>query len=92
MHNGPLATDNSQPTPDTIETARVLEYSISMKTTGYTYWQDGDAWLGYLDEYPDYLTQGTSLEDLKEHLLDLYNELSSGAIPSVRHHARLQLT
>jgi hypothetical protein len=23
-------------------------------------------WLGYLDQYPDYATQGISLEDLKE--------------------------
>ena len=38
-------------------------------------------WLRYLDEYPDYPTQGTSLEDLKEHLLDLYQDLSTGFIP-----------
>ena len=25
---------------------------------GFTYWQDGDFWLGYLDEFPDYVTQG----------------------------------
>lgn len=47
------------------------------------YWQDGEMWLGYLDQYPDYMTQGTSLEDLKEHLLDLYKDLSSGATPNV---------
>ena len=29
-------------------------------------------WLGYLEQYPDYMTQGNSLENLKEHLLDLY--------------------
>ncbi|MSR64766.1 MAG: type II toxin-antitoxin system HicB family antitoxin [Verrucomicrobiae bacterium] len=63
-----------------------------MPTIGYTYWQDGDMWLGYLDEFPDYMTQGTSLDDLKEHLLDLCKELSSGAIPSVRRHAELQPT
>ena len=48
-----------------------------MKTLAYTYWQDGDAWLGYLDEFPDYLTQGASLDDLKDHLLDLYRDLSA---------------
>ena len=48
-------------------------------------------WLGYLDEYPDYMTQGTSLDDLKEHLLDLYKDLSSGAIPNVRQHSELEL-
>lgn len=49
-------------------------------------------WLGHLDEFPDYMTQGTSLEDLKEHLLDLYSDLSSGAIPAVRQHAELEVS
>jgi hypothetical protein len=62
-----------------------------MKTMDFTYWQDGEAWLGYLDEFPDYLTQGESLADLKEHLADLYRELSSGEIPCVRRHAELEL-
>lgn len=62
-----------------------------MKTTGFTYWQDGAFWVGYLDEFPDYATQGTSLEDLKEHLADLYRELASGSIPNVRRHDKLEV-
>ncbi len=62
-----------------------------MKSTGFTYWQGGIHWLGRLDEYPDYLTQGLSLEDLKEHLADLHKDLSSGVIPSVIRHAELEL-
>jgi predicted RNase H-like HicB family nuclease len=62
-----------------------------MPTVGFTYWQDGDMWLGYLDEFPDYMTQGTSLEDLKEHLIDLYKDLSDGLIPSARRHAEMPL-
>jgi predicted RNase H-like HicB family nuclease len=62
-----------------------------MKSVGYTFWQDGAYWLGYLDEYPDYMTQGTSLDDLKEHLADLHRELSSGDIPGVRQHAELEV-
>ena len=49
-----------------------------MKNNGFTYWQDGQDWLGYLDEFPDYVTQGSSLADLKEHLIDLHNDLTSG--------------
>jgi predicted RNase H-like HicB family nuclease len=62
-----------------------------MKNVGYTYWQDGKMWLGCLDEFPDYMTQGESLGDLKDHLADLYKELTSGRIPGVRRHAELQL-
>jgi hypothetical protein len=63
----------------------------TMALIGFTYWQDEGVWLGYLDQYPDYMTQGTSLEDLKEHLADLYKDLSSGVIPGVRQHAELEL-
>jgi predicted RNase H-like HicB family nuclease len=28
-------------------------------------------WLGYFEAYPDYLTQGKSLEQLQENLRDL---------------------
>jgi hypothetical protein len=62
-----------------------------MKSTGFTYWQDGEYFVGHLDEFPDYLTQGVSLADLKAHLLDLHRDLSSGAIPQVRRHAELAL-
>jgi hypothetical protein len=34
-----------------------------MASIGFTYWQDGDMWLGYFDRYPDYMAQGTLLED-----------------------------
>ena len=62
-----------------------------MKNIGFTYWQDGNDWIGYLDEYPDYQTQGASLEDLKAHLVDLHKDLTSGVIPNVRRHAQLEL-
>ncbi|HSU86859.1 MAG TPA: hypothetical protein VLI42_09025 [Chthoniobacterales bacterium] len=62
-----------------------------MVSIGFTYWQDGDTWLGHLDQCPDYATQGTSLDELKEHLLDLHKDLSAGAIPNVRQHAALKL-
>ena len=39
--------------------------------------------VGWLEEYPDYRTQGETLEELKENLLDLHRELSSGEIPYV---------
>ena len=61
-----------------------------MEKIDFTYWQEGDMWLGFLDEFPDYMTQGTSFDDLKEHLLDLHKDLSAGLIPSVRRHAEIQ--
>jgi predicted RNase H-like HicB family nuclease len=62
-----------------------------MKTIKYIYWQDGDMWLGYLDEFPDYMTQGVTHEELEENLRDIYEELTSGRIPGVRRVAELQV-
>ena len=62
-----------------------------MKGLRYVYWQGGEFWLGYLEEYPDYMTQGESLEDLQEHLRDLYADLSGGHIPAVRRVAELEV-
>ena len=58
----------------------------------YVYWQDNDIWLGYLEEYPDYWTQGETEEDLKENLLDIYQELTSGTIPNIRKVAELEVS
>ncbi len=55
-----------------------------MEMKKYVYWKDDDKWIGYSEEYPDYLTQGTTLEELKENLKDIYKELTSGTIPYVR--------
>lgn len=46
-------------------------------------WEDDGAWLGHLREYPEYLTQGDTLDDLREHLLDLHRDLASGALTDV---------
>lgn len=57
----------------------------------YVYWQDGKMWLGYLEEYPDYWTQGESEAELRENLLDIFKDLSSGAAPHVRRVAELDV-
>lgn len=62
-----------------------------MKSIRYVHWQDGDMWLGYLEEYPDYMTQGETLQELEENLRDIYADLTSGAIPCVRKVAELQV-
>lgn len=58
----------------------------------FVYWQDGSDWLGYLEEYPEYVTQGHSLEDLEAHLRDLHREITSGAVPGIRRVAELTLS
>ena len=73
------------------ETEPALAYHCPMRGQRYVYWQDGEAWLGYLEEFPDYLTQGDSLDDLKEHLRDIYADVTGGVIPAVRRAADLDV-
>ena len=55
-----------------------------MKTIQYTFWQDSDFFIGYLNEYPDYETQGFSKEELLENLKDLLKDIESGEIPFIK--------
>jgi len=55
-----------------------------MRTVKFTSWQDGDFFIGFLNEYPDYQTQGMHKEELAENLKDLLNDLESGRVPYIR--------
>lgn len=60
-----------------------------MTTARYVHWQDNGMWLGYLEEFSDYMTQGESVAELEENLRDLYRDLTSGEIPGIRKIAEL---
>jgi hypothetical protein len=55
-----------------------------MQSVKVVVWEEDGAWLGYLQDYPDYWTQGETLEDLREHLKDLHQDITSGQIPGIR--------
>lgn len=55
-----------------------------MKTARYVYWQEDGGYIAYFVDYPDYLTQGDDLDDLKRQLLSLYKDLTSGELPGIR--------
>ncbi len=55
-----------------------------MESLKYVHWQDGEFFIGHFVDYPDYLTQGKSLEELKENLEGLYNDLISEEIPYIK--------
>jgi hypothetical protein len=55
-----------------------------MQKEKFVYWEDDGYSIGFFQDYPDYWTQGATLDDLKEHLVDLFNDLTSGDIPGIR--------
>lgn len=81
-----LASDKSQMLLEKMakEAQVEYEYRATRQTVTIVYWQDDQQWLGYLQEYPDYWTQGETLAELQEYLQDLYRDLDSGAIPGIR--------
>ncbi|OGT88325.1 MAG: hypothetical protein A2286_13135 [Gammaproteobacteria bacterium RIFOXYA12_FULL_61_12] len=54
-----------------------------MRTIKFTSWQDGDFYIGFINEYPDYQTQGTSKDELIDNLKDLLIDLESGQVPYI---------
>lgn len=50
-----------------------------MSKLKFTYWEaEEGGFEGYLDEYPDYQTQGETLEELKEMLISLHEDIEEG--------------
>lgn len=62
-----------------------------MSSVRYVYWQDRGMWLGYLEEFPDYWTQGATRVELHVNLRDLFRDLSGGVIPGIRRVAELEI-
>lgn len=62
-----------------------------MQKIRYIFWRDGKAWLGLLEAFPEYATQGQSPSDLEAHLRDLHKELTSGVVPSIRKVGEFQI-
>jgi len=51
----------------------------------FTYWKESDGkYLGYLNSHPDHWTQGESLDDLKDHIRDLFQLFGAEEIPGIR--------
>ena len=55
-----------------------------MKRLRYTFWQDGEFFIGFLNDYPDYATQGYSKDELVDNLKDLLKDVESKEIPFIK--------
>ncbi len=56
-----------------------------MKTMKYTWWQDGEFFLGYLNDFPEYETQALSKAELIDNLKSLLLDMESKQVPYIRH-------
>jgi hypothetical protein len=58
----------------------------------YTFEMDGDFYVGFLDDYPEFPTQGENLEDFQENLLDIYEMIQNGTLEVQQQHGVLEIT
>lgn len=45
------------------------------------YKKKGKWYIGHIQGYPDYESQGLTLDELKENLIDIYNDIHEGLVP-----------
>ena len=40
--------------------------------------------VGHIQEYPEYESQGKTLDELKENLIEIYNDIRNGLVPDAK--------
>jgi len=67
-----------------LKSFRIKLNEAEMRKTKITYWNDGDFFIGFLNDYPDYETQAYSKEELLENLRSLLKDIETGEVPFIR--------
>ena len=59
----------------------------------YTYWQDGEFFVGFLNDYPNDSTQGLTLAELEEALIEVFEikQEEQRHLASIRKTGKLQI-
>ena len=55
------------------------------------YKKEKDWFIGRIQEYPDYESQGKTLDELKENLLAIFNDINKGLVPDAEPFQLLQV-
>lgn len=59
-------------------------YNTVMETKRFIYYEEDGKFVGWFEEYPDYRTQGRTMDDLRQNLVELHKDFTSGQIPHIR--------
>jgi predicted RNase H-like HicB family nuclease len=59
-------------------------------TLHYTYELEDGFYVGYLNDYPEYPTQGANLADFEENLLDIYEMVCNEDLETCKRHGILE--
>lgn len=48
-------------------------------------YREEKAWfVGHIQEYPDYESQGTTLQELRDNLIEIYEDIRKGLVPDAQ--------
>ena len=67
-----------------ISVERFQSAANPQKVLSLSFWKDEEFFIGFLNDYPDYETQGYSKEELLENLKSLLKDIESEEIPFIR--------
>ena len=45
------------------------------------YKKEKEWFIGHIQEYPNYESQGKTVDELKDNLIEIYNDINSGLVP-----------
>jgi len=45
------------------------------------YKKEKEWFIGHIQEYPDYESQGKTMDELRENLIEIYNDINKGLVP-----------
>jgi predicted RNase H-like HicB family nuclease len=59
--------------------------------TNIVFKEENGWFVGHIQEYPDYESQGKTLDELKENLLDIYEDIKKGLVPDAKPYQLLEV-
>jgi len=59
--------------------------------TRIIYREENGWYVGHIQEYPDYETQGKTLDELKKNLLEIYSDIKEGLVANAKPSKVLEL-
>jgi molecular chaperone GrpE (heat shock protein) len=71
--------------------AKVKKLSHRKIELKYTFEIEDDFYVGYLDNYPEFPTQGEDMKDFEANLIDIYEMIQDGTLNAQQKHGVLEI-
>jgi predicted RNase H-like HicB family nuclease len=56
-------------------------YKEKFMKLNIVYKKEKEWFIGHIQEYPDYESQGKTMDELKENLIEIFNDINKGLVP-----------